>query len=256
MLALLIATWMTAYPRLTGEWWFVAALVTCLALLAVGSSMIWKPQSKWYESRAIAESVKTMSWRYLMKAKPFEGPDVESRRLLLERMQKVLSEHKDLAGSLTPVSGVGQITGAMEQARKMDAASRLSLYVSKRVTDQGGWYVKRARQHKARLYVLLGLFVVAVSIAIVLLFHRAIAPAQSSGVVDLAVSFALALLAWLQATKYPETITSYSLTAHEIGIVEAKAADVVDDASLSEYVSGAENAFSREHTQWIARQDS
>ncbi len=35
----------------------------------------FQPQRRWYRARALAESVKTLAWRYAMRAAPFEGED-------------------------------------------------------------------------------------------------------------------------------------------------------------------------------------
>lgn len=66
---------------------------------------------------------------------------------------------------------------------------------------------------------------------------------------------ASAVLGWIQIKKFNELASAYSLTAHEIGIIQTRAAAVVQEADFSEFVNEAERAFSREHTQWVARQD-
>ncbi|WP_339927769.1 hypothetical protein [uncultured Cobetia sp.] len=44
-----------------------------------------------------------------------------------------------------------------------------------------------------------------------------------------------------------------SLTANEIGIIKTKLQYSNTDSDFSDFVRDAENAFSREHTQWIAK---
>ncbi len=50
--------------------------------------------------------------------------------------------------------------------------------------------------------------------------------------------------------------SAYSLTAHEIGIIESRLATDASENEWSGLVNEAELAFSREHTQWVARQDT
>jgi len=45
------------------------------------------------------------------------------------------------------------------------------------------------------------------------------------------------------------------LTAYEIGFIREQISNVSTDKELSDFVKDAENAFSREHTQWAARRD-
>ena len=51
-------------------------------------------------------------------------------------------------------------------------------------------------------------------------------------------------------------MASYNLTAHEIGIIRANSDSVETEKDLSNFVNEAELAFSREHTQWVARRDA
>lgn len=64
---------------------------------------------------------------------------------------------------------------------------------------------------------------------------------------------ASAVLTWVQAKKYNELNSSYALAAHEIVLIKGEAVSVQDESHLSEFVVNSESAFSREHTQWVAR---
>ena len=64
-----------------------------------------------------------------------------------------------------------------------------------------------------------------------------------------------AALTWTQMKKFRELATTYGLTAHEITLVKGEAVNIADDLHFSEYVLNSENAFSREHTQWVARKE-
>jgi len=72
---------------------------------------------------------------------------------------------------------------------------------------------------------------------------------------DVLVAGAASLLSWMQAKRYSELAASYALTAHEIGFIAAQARQQMPEHQFSDFVGDAENAFSREHTQWIARKD-
>lgn len=67
---------------------------------------------------------------------------------------------------------------------------------------------------------------------------------------------ASAIIGWTQVKKFNELASSYTLTAHEIGIIQSKVHDAQDEDAFSDFVNEAEQAFSREHTQWVARQQS
>ena len=48
---------------------------------------------------------------------------------------------------------------------------------------------------------------------------------------------------------------SYALAAHEIGLIKEQSLLPDTPEKFSLFVGDAENAFSREHTQWVARKD-
>lgn len=60
----------------------------------------------------------------------------------------------------------------------------------------------------------------------------------------------------VQAKKYRQLATAYSLAAHEITLIKHDSENAIDDKSLSEFVIDSENAFSREHTQWVAKKST
>ncbi|AVA15771.1 hypothetical protein C3E99_03320 [Sphingopyxis sp. MG] len=66
---------------------------------------------------------------------------------------------------------------------------------------------------------------------------------------------ASAAIGWIQIKKFNELASAYSLTAHEIGIIQTRISDVTTESEFSEFVNESERAFSREHTQWVARQN-
>ena len=70
------------------------------------------------------------------------------------------------------------------------------------------------------------------------------------------VAIAASLLSWMQAKRFSELAASYALAAHEIELIRQQSLLPSTDDEFSLFVDDAENAFSREHTQWIARKDT
>ena len=82
------------------KWSAVAA-----ALLVIGSiflsvmMLLRRDEDTWYRARSVAESVKTSSWRFMMRCEPYvDAPDVRVvKSNFRARLKSILSEHKDLA---------------------------------------------------------------------------------------------------------------------------------------------------------------
>ncbi|NUR64993.1 MAG: DUF4231 domain-containing protein [Streptomyces sp.] len=223
---------------------FIAALLTEVHLLRD------KPEERWYNGRALAESVKTLAWRYMAGAAPFppSRSDDEARDVLLTRIHDLTTE-ANLPG-LT--FGQAQVTDRMREVRALDFADRKSVYLALRVADQEGWYNAKARlnkQNSGKWRSILILFeVLGVATSTVSLLD--LADVDASSVVAAAIA---AAGAWLEVKQYDNLSSAYSLTATELGFVRMTGENVTTEADWSRYVVSAEQAISREHTMWLAR---
>lgn len=237
-----------------------AAIVQALVLLGALGCAIYlyaaKPDRHWYSARALAESVKTSTWRFITKAEPFTNPDDQDRHNFILRLKQVLDSNKDVAGRLSTHLDESQITDEMERVRQLSTADRQAYYRNNRVVEQLAWYAKKAsfNKRKATLYyfVLFAIILVAVILALCKIKFSS-APYWPT---DAFVTLAASMLSWIQAKRYQELSISYALTAHEIVFIRQHASNNMEDGELSIFVGDAENAFSREHTQWVARRDT
>jgi hypothetical protein len=214
-------------------------------------------QGKWYQSRALAESIKTATWRWMMSAEPFhnqsEPATTDSFRRLLEEL---LSQNKNIGDSLAgDWCEKDQITRRMLELRQASFADRKAIYLSQRIEEQRTWYSRKAKsnRHQSRNWFI-GLCVLY-GIAILLLTIRIATPNLPYWPIEVIAVSASAVIAWMQLKRFNELASAYALTAHEIGIIKTRFASVTNADLLSRFVSDAENAFSREHTQWAARRD-
>lgn len=216
-----------------------------------------RPEQTWYKGRALAESIKTSCWRYCMRAEPF-GDVVsvaerksEFRTYLLD----ILESNRHIGDRLPPDSAAEhQITPSMEATRALSLEERKTYYHDKRIKEQRNWYVNKARANanSSRRWVKFGVLVYASAIVFILL--RIAYPQQTIWPTEPLIVLASAVIGWTQVKKFNELASSYTLTAHEIGIIQGRVADINEEGDFSDFVNEAEQAFSREHTQWVARQ--
>jgi hypothetical protein len=227
---------------------FIGGIVLSLVIA------ILRLEDEWYRARALAESIKTISWRYMCRAAPYSIPDDDADRLLTASLRELLNEHKALAAKMDGGS-TEQITKAMRDARAQVLNDRIAFYVANRIDDQHRWYKRKvALNRKMYLKWLVGLVILQAAAAIISLY-RIKEPTVAVWPIDLLSVIAAAVLTWVQAHRYRELSSAYSVTAHDIGLIRAKIPSVKDEADFSEFVGDSENAFSREHTQWLARKD-
>ena len=123
-----------------------AVLQVIVLLFALGSSIYLyavRPDRDWYSARAIAESVKTLTWRYISKAEPFVLGEAADRERFLLGLKQVVDQNKDIAKKLIGIQSMPQITKEMSRLRDQSISDRLCFYVDQRVVEQLNWYKKK-----------------------------------------------------------------------------------------------------------------
>lgn len=238
--------------------WQSAWLQVLLLFVALGCSIYLaacRPDKYWYAARAVAESIKTMTWRYVSVAEPFDKGDQLARTEFRSKLKALLDQNKYVAEKLVEHLQEVPISTDMDAMRGGSLADRRQRYFDKRITDQLGWYAKKAKFNSKASKISFGLLISANVVALVLAVTRIKFHAEPNWPTDVVIAIAACLLSWMQAKRFSELSTSYALAAHEINFIQGKAGEVNTPEEFSLFVADAENAFSREHTQWVARQD-
>lgn len=214
-----------------------------------------RPDDIWYNGRAVAESVKTRTWRWVMRAEPYEDTDNIERvsKQFISDLKAILNQNRSLSKAMESSAGLeAPISDAMTSIRRLSVEERLALYQEQRIDNQAIWYSKKSQFNKRRSKQWFWVSVVLHALAIAMLLYRIKDPLFSLPVESVAVA-AGSVLTWLQAKKHNELNSSYALAAHEIVLIKGESLDVKTEQNLSTFVLDSENAFSREHTQWTAR---
>ena len=235
-------------------------LTVCVALF-VGIAVARRVQEwerKWYQSRALAESIKTMAWRFSMKAVPFDISEQEqaATKVFREYLAATLKANRQL-GNIIRANDVGeeQITTDMLGLRLLSVSDRKDKYLNERVDGQQSWYsAKSADKLRSRNIAFFILFLISTAL-IVSVFLEIEVMNTSFEMFDPLLVLLTGLIGWVEVKRFGELSASYGLTSHEIGLIRSGVDIVQDEKSLSDYVNEAERAFSREHTQWLARSE-
>jgi hypothetical protein len=243
-------TWRTRGGDLAGIGASVAFVVALLAELYLLQA---RPDRLWYDGRAVAESAKTLTWRYVVGGSPFgrqEADDREAERLLLDRFRQIAA---DLRGAhLVPVAGqADQLGPGLRRLRALPLEERRELYRSQRINGQQAWYARSARWNERRA--------TQWSLALTSLEALGLAGGvlKATGMlrVDL-LGFAGALVAagaaWVQAKQHQNLANAYAVTSQELSAIGAQVDWARGEEEWAHFVDQAEEAISREHTLWRA----
>src|SRR5690606_26266983 len=112
-----------------------------------------KYEDIWYRGRALAESCKTLTWRYMMCSEYFENnyTTQEAEKRFIERIREIHAEFNDLHGELKakdlshPI-----ITEEMKKIRSLEVNKRKEYYISHRIQNQIDWYSIKADSNKKK----------------------------------------------------------------------------------------------------------
>jgi SMODS and SLOG-associating 2TM effector domain 1/SMODS and SLOG-associating 2TM effector domain 3 len=231
----------------------MAASCFSLTLVIEGYLLRVKPERTWYEGRAAAESVKTLSWRYAVGGEPFNvgtRNEAETDDLFLSQLAEVLKVLRDL-DLVAPVSSSEQISKAMRDVRASSLAERRRVYEADRVGDQQIWYAKKAVWNKIRASRWTVAILVVEGAGILAGILKAVGTIEGDLLLFTGALVAV-MTAWLQTKQHRTLAAAYAVTALELASVRSKIARQIDEANWSKFVDDSEEAFSREHTLWKA----
>lgn len=236
-------------------------IISAVLFLTTLSIVVWlrisRPDDIWYNGRAVAESVKTRSWRWMMRAEPYlDCENIDTvRKHFINDLKTILKQNESLIKQLGNNASIEEpISEKMLEIRKLNLNERFNLYKVQRITNQAIWYNKKSKFNKRWATIWFWSTVVLHAIAIFLLLYNIKEPKLKLPIETIAV-IASSILTWLQAKKHNELSSSYSLTAHEIILIKSEVNRIENESDFSEYIMNCENAFSREHTQWFARKN-
>lgn len=229
--------------------------VIILGLVFLISRAQGKPEQSWYRCRALAESVKTLTWRYMMHATPFNDSDTLAKKRLRDELHEIFLHNQETAKEISnDWSGNNQITEKMADVRALKLAMRKDYYLKNRVDEQREWYSSKAKRNGSSARTWFYYSGIAYILAVGMVLARIAWPTFQFWPIEPLIVFASAAVGWMQIKKFNELSAAYTVAAHEIGLIRPKADHVLNDLQFSEFVNDAEKAFSREHTLWIARQ--
>lgn len=254
--ALIVAAVVGAAPFLAFRVGWLSALLLLIAAAALVFRVQMRPERDWYQARALAESVKTLTWRFMARAEPFDGSGREAPNHFLQELIALLQANRSLGKSFDSTDiAIKQITEKMMEIRSLNLNDRKNFYLSNRVNDQLNWYSQKAHWNKTKTKVWMGVALTVYAIAILIVFVRPEADALPAWPIQPLIVAGMGVVGWMQIKKFSELAAAYSLAAQEISMARHEVEMADSEQAISEAVNSIERAFSREHVQWVARQE-
>ena len=198
-----------------------AAVFAALAAIVLLGSIVTKFVAKqrgddkeWFDGRAVAESVKTLTWRYMMRLKPFDE-DATCDQKFIEELKAI---RKARSGLQLRVGALGedaeQITPQMREVRQLPVEERRNLYIKERLEDQARWYAGKSEYNRRLANRLFWAALLAQFVALSLAVWRVALPSAGLSLVGPLLALAAAFTAWTQLGRHNELSKSYALANH------------------------------------------
>ncbi|OLM33020.1 Integral membrane protein [Pseudonocardia sp. Ae717_Ps2] len=231
------------------------AVISGLAfLLALGASLRRfqrSPEKHWYQGRAAAETVRTLSWKFAMCADPFPSTlvDAQAENRFLNRVRRALHQLDETVLPL-PTLGDRELTDAIRNLREADLATKREVYRRDRIQNQLKWYTRRSHEHNrlARIWIRAAIFASALGVGAAVTKFLLI----DIDLLGVFAAVASSAVAWNQLNQHRSQAIAYTVTARELTIIK-DAISTIPDAEWTQFVNDAEEAISREHTMWTAK---
>jgi hypothetical protein len=259
LLLLIVGSLLTLFIEKCSWFPFYAALAFLASLLLSIWLAFRRYDRTWYSARAVAESVKTRTWRFGMNAEPYSTlqTDAAAEQRFLEDLQQILQQNREVTKECAHESATNDpISDWMRSLRKLPLNERMAFYKNERVANQQKWYSDKSLTNKAnsrRWFITMVLLQVG---AIVCLLLRVRKPEWTLLPTEVFAVAASSAMSWIQMNRFNDLATSYSLATHEISIILGRMQSINSEQGFATFVTDTEGAFSREHTQWVARTEA
>lgn len=231
---------------------FILLIATILSLVIKNK----KYEDIWYRGRALAESSKTLTWRYITCSEYFENSltKQEVERRFINRIKEINSEFNDISSVLNAKHlALPIITDEMNRIRNLPLSERKDFYLANRINNQISWYSNKAESNKNLYENWFWAVIISQILAIISIVFLIKYPMSNFNLVGLITTFSASCFSWLQLKKYQENKEAYTTATSELNMIKQELSEANSDLEFSKFVLDSENAMSREHTMWIAQ---
>lgn len=218
-----------------------------------------KFEDYWYQGRALAESCKTITWRFVSRAEYFEREEIDLdeiqvRNKFIERIKSLANEFPELKKIMSSkILSKSIITDKMLEIREWNLEERKDFYTQERIIDQKEWYSDRAYENKKAYNFWFGFIIISQVIAIFSTVYLIKYPESNWNLISLFTTLSASAISWLQIRQHQALKQAYTTAAEELNYIQELAKDIITEEDFAEFVLDSENAISREHTVWLAQ---
>ncbi|AQG80219.1 DUF4231 domain-containing protein [Spirosoma montaniterrae] len=260
LIAMLVASAVATYNYQT-EYskrilYIISGVLLLLSLILTIVLLTKKYEDIWYQGRALAESCKTLTWRFMTRSELFETsiPDDEAKQKFIHRVQELSKEFLELNKVLNAeLLNKPVITQVMLNVRALPLTERKEFYIENRIENQKKWYSTKAKFNKGRYNFWFTIIIVAQSISLISVSYLISQPNSDWNLIGFFTTISASAISWLQLKRHQELKQAYTTASQELNLIVSLSHEIIGESEFSKFVLDSENAVSREHTLWLAQ---
>jgi hypothetical protein len=260
LLSMILASALAIYNyQSTGYKLVVYVISGVLLLIGLVLTIILKTkkyEDVWYQGRALAESCKTLTWRFVCCSEYFENSldIVEAKKRFVERIRELSDEFKELSIVMNSRTlNLPIFTDKMLEIRAYDLDARKDYYIKNRIEDQKKWYADKAEYNSEKYNFWFWCVIVSQATSLISIVILIVNPVLNWNFVGLLTTISASALSWLQLKQHQELKQAYTTATQELNFIVTLTDQITTEDSFSKFVLDSENAVSREHTLWLAQ---
>ena len=260
LLAMVLAAFFITYDFQTTDCKLYAYILSGIFLfLSLVLSIVLKSkkyEDVWYQARALAESCKTVTWRFSMCSEHFESnlSTEEVKEKFIFRVKEIANGFSDLSSSLdSKLLNKEIITNKMLELRNLTIQEKKNYYITNRIENQKEWYADKAEWNKGKSEFWFWIIISSQTFALISVVSLIKFPESNWNLIGLLTTIASSAISWLQIKKHQELKQAYTTATEELNFIKELSYKVADEKQLSKFILDSENAISREHTLWLAQ---
>jgi hypothetical protein len=240
--------------RLLGSILLAIFLILSISITAIIKET--KNDEVWFESRAVAEKIKTESWLFMVRAEPYTNllSEDQAEKKLMQKLREILHNSHLIGSKLSlTIEEPFQITDRMRKIRVLDQQELLDFYSKYRLADQALWYANKAkfnRQKESSWFVLTWILEIA---AVVLAIAMFMVSETYVNPVEIITTVSVGVLSWTNSKSYKEAAQSYGLIAEELFLIKEDFATVKKIEDANRMIGEVEELINQEHRIWLGR---
>ncbi len=252
LLSLVSVAAVAAFSVLIDRWAPIIAIAPIS--IAVASEivlLVLRPDRRWHQCRTVAETAKSLAWRYQVGGRPFALAGQHCKQADQEFVARIQDLVRRFGDSHLPPTRDDQVTSGMRAIRSLPLEERKSTYLSGRLQDQMHWYADKADWNRKRADLLqVGLVIVELGALGAAVWG--IAYWDHVAIYSLLAGIAIAVIGWIQIRQHGWLANGYAIASHDIASITATVGSADEEGSWAEFVGDAEDSISREHTVWVS----